>query len=160
MDLAIFKIYNRELTQAEITTSYNENLARFSTPIPSYGSGLVGTFYRTENFSSPYTTTTSNGGIVYPVGYGTNMEYEFSWEFNGYVQSDAGGTAILFLTFAGNGNTASLSVGGTVLINGSGYSFISLNAGVYYPIQIRYSRPFNIGGSLFTFSAAGATFHN
>ena len=164
MDLGIFKIYNRQLTQAEITTSYNENLARFSTPIPSYSSGLVGTYYRDPNFGSPFYTTTSNGGTIYPLGYFDDSFFYgyFSWIFNGYIQSDTGGTAIVFLTILGSGTTSSLSVGGTVLLGDAGGSVpISLNAGVYYPIQIRYNRSiWQTGSPVFSFDVSGATFHN
>jgi hypothetical protein len=164
MDLAIFKIYNRQLTQAEITTNYNEDLARFSTPIPSYGSGLVGTYYREANFGSPFYTTTSNGGTQYPLGYFDDSFFYgyFSWIFTGYIQSDTGGTAIVFLTTLSSGHTSSLSVGGTVLLgDAGGFSFVSLNAGVYYPIEIRYNRPIlNTGSPVFGFSVSGATFHN
>jgi hypothetical protein len=164
MDLGIFKIYNRQLTQAEITTSYNENLARFSTPIPSYGSGLAGTYYRDPDFSSAIYTTTYNGGVIYPFGYFTdsNSYGQFSWIFNGYIQSETGGVAIVSLTILSGGTTSSLSVGGTVLLgDAGGASFVSLNAGVYYPIQIRYSRPIlNTGSPIFSFGISGATFHN
>ena len=164
MDVGIFKIHNRRLTQAEIITNYNEDLARFSTPIPSYGSGLVGTYYRNPDFSSSLYTTTSNGGIQYPYGYFTdqNLSGVFSWIFNGYIQSDTGGVAIVSLTILSGGTTSSLSVGGTVLLgDAGGSSFVSLEAGVYYPIQIRYSRPIlNTGAAIFSFSVTGATFHN
>lgn len=165
MDVGIFKIYNRRLTQAEITTNYDENLARFSTPIPSYGSGLAGTYYRDPNFSNPFYTTTSTGGTIYPYGYFTenNAAYgHFSWIFRGYIQSDAGGVAIVSLTILGSGTTSSLSVGGTVLLgDAGGATFVSLDAGVYYPIEIRFNRPiWQTGSPVFGFSATGATFHN
>jgi hypothetical protein len=165
MDLGIFKIYNRQLTQAEITTSYNENLARFSTPIPSYASGLVGTYYRDPDFNNAFFTVTSNGGIQYPYDYfsGNNAAYgHFSWIFNGYVQSSTGGVAYISLTILALGTTSSLSVGGTVLLGDAGGSVpISLNAGVYYPIQIRYNRSiWQTGSPVFSFDVSGATFHN
>jgi hypothetical protein len=165
MDLGVFKIYNSELTQSEINTNYNERRAQYIVPVPTYGSGLIGTYYRDPDFNNAFFTVTSNGGIQYPYGYftGDNAAYgHFSWIFNGYIQSSTGGTAIVSLTILGSGTTSSLSVGGTVLLgDAGGASFVSLNAGVYYPIQIRYNRSiWQTGSPVFSFDVTGATFHN
>jgi len=166
MDLAVFKIYNTELTPSEVTTNFNERRAQYIIPVQTYGNGLIGTQYRNADFTNAFYTTTSNGGVmIYPFGYydATDSQWAgpFSWIFNGYIKSD-GGLAIVGVSMNSTGpSNVTLSIGGTVVLGSEGSTYASLNAGVYYPIQVTFTRPvLRTGSFAFNFYAIGATFHN
>jgi hypothetical protein len=166
MDLGVFKIYNRELTQAEITTSYNERQAQYIIPAQTYGTGLVGTQYRNADFTDAFYTTTANGNQwVYPYGYydPTDSQWAgpFSWILRGYIKSESYITIVSLIMNSTGPSTVSLSIGGTVVLSDAGTTYVFLNAGVYTPIEIRFTRPvLRTGAVYFYFSALGATFHN
>jgi hypothetical protein len=167
MDLAVFKIYNTELTPSEVTTNFNERRAQYIIPVQTYGTGLIGTQYRNADFTDAFYTTTANDGWVYPYGFydPTDSAWAgpFSWILRGYIKSD-GFLAIISLATPGQGyagSVISLSIGGTVVLGDAGTTYVFLNAGVYTPIEIRFTRPIlRTGAAYFYFSAIGATFHN
>jgi hypothetical protein len=170
MDLGIFKIYNRQLTQAEITTSYNENLARFSTPI--YYTGLWGK--RVDGYFNDNVNYFSGRTVVESMAFPDIQSYssyrdQYSWEWTGYFQAPYDGT----YTFGTGSDDASyLWIGstavsgyttGNALINNGGLhgyrsvaNSIYLLAGVYYPIRIQFGE--NYGADAISVSVIGPQF--
>ena len=89
MDVGIFKIYNRELTAAEITTLYNENLARFGMPVNQNGEVLI--LDAADTASYPGTGTTwydisgYNNHATLRVGGIYNSNFSYSAEGGGSI---------------------------------------------------------------------------
>jgi len=167
MDLGIFKIYNRELTQAEITTSYNENLARFSTPV--YYTGLWGK--RVDGYFNDDVNYFSGRTVVESMAFQdlsgfSSYRDQYSWEFTGYFQAPYDGTYTIGM---GSDDASYLWIGSTAvsgyttgnpLINNGGLhgyrtvvSQITLSAGVYYPIRIQFGE--NYGADSIAVSIIG-----
>jgi hypothetical protein len=152
MDLGIFKIYNRQLTQAEITTSYNENLARFSTPVyytGLFGKRVDGYFNDDVNYFSGRTVVES--GVFQNLSGFSSYRDQYSWEFTGYFQPPYDGTYFIGLgsddaSYLWIGSTAvsGFTTGNALINNGGLHGYqtvvgqINLLAGVYYPIRIQF----------------------
>jgi hypothetical protein len=169
MDLGVFKIYNRELTQAEITTNYNEKKAQYSTPV--YYAGLWGkrvSGYYNDNVNYFASNSTVETRIVTDFSYFSSYTDQYSWEFKGYFRAPADGT----YTFATTSDDAShLWIGttavsgfstGNALVNNGGLhgaryiqASISLLANVYYPIRIQFGE--NYGADLLAVYVYGPT---
>lgn len=169
MDLGVFKIYNRELTQAEITTNYNEKKAQYSTPV--YYSGLWGKrvsgYYNDDvNYFSSRTVVEARAVTDFP--YFSSYTDQYSWEFTGYFRAPADGT----YTFATTSDDAShLWIGstavsgfstGNALVNNGGLhgaryvqASINLLANVYYPVRIQFGE--NYGADVLAVYIYGPT---
>jgi len=152
MDLGVFKIYNRELTQAEITTNYNEKKTQYSTPV--YYAGLWGKrvngYYNDDvNYFASQAVVEARAVTDFP-GFSSYSNY-YSWEFKGYFRAPADGT----YTFATTSDDAShLWIGdtavsgfstGNALVNNGGLhaaryvqASVNLLANVYYPIRVQF----------------------
>jgi hypothetical protein len=169
MDLGIFKIYNRRLTQAEITTNYNENLARFSTPI--YNAGLIGRFYSGYYFNDDVNFSSSRTALTTQVVQETiSSSYQdlYTWEYVGYFRPPATGT-YTFVTYSddasyiwvGSTATSGYSTGNALVNNGGLHGIrgasgsINLVAGTYYPIRIQFGE--NYGADQLTVGIGGPT---
>ena len=155
MDLGIFKIYNRELSQAEITTSYNENLARFSTPI--YYAGLWGKRYNgyyNDNVNF-FTGTPVESRVFTSMGGISSYRDQYSWEFKGYFRAPADGTYTFYTAsddashlWVGATAVSGFSTGNAVVNNGGLHGYrgasgsINLAQGTYYPIRVQFGENF------------------
>ena len=152
MDLGIFKIYNRELTQAEITTNYNEDLARFSTPI--YYAGLygrrVGGYYN-DNVNYFAGRGVSEFRTISDFSYFSSYTDQYSWEFVGYFRAPFDGTYTFYTTsddashlWLGATAQTGYSTGNALVNNGglhgarAAAGSINLTQGTYYPIRIHF----------------------
>ena len=152
MDLGVFKIYNRQLTQAEITTSYNENLARFSTPVyytGLWGKRVDGYFNDDVNYFSGRTVVESR--VFNSMEYVSSYQDLYSWEFTGYFQPPQDGYYYFSLgsddasyLWIGSSAVTGYTTGNPLINNGGLHGFrayansIYLLAGVYYPIRIQF----------------------
>jgi hypothetical protein len=159
MDLGIFKIYNRQLTQAEITTSYNENLARFSTPIyyeALWGKRYNGYFDDNVNF---FTGAPVESRAFYRLEGISSYQDQYSWEFTGYFRAPADGTYTFYTAsddasyvWVGATAVSGFSTGNAVVNNGGLHGYrgasgsINLSQGTYYPIRVQFGE--NYGGDL------------
>ena len=152
MDLGVFKIYNRELTQAEITTNYNEKRVQYSTPV--YYSGLWGkrvSGYYNDDVNYFASRAAVETRAVTDFSNFSSYTDQYSWEFTGYFRAPADGT----YTFGTTSDDAShLWIGatavsgfttGNALVNNGGLhgaryiqGSINLLANVYYPIRIQF----------------------
>ncbi len=152
MDIGVFKIYNRELTQAEITTNYNEKQSQYSTPV--YYSGLWGKrvsgyFNDDVSYFAANAAVETRAVTDFP-GFSSGGDY-YSWEFKGYFKAPADGT----YTFGTTSDDASyLWIGttavsgfttGNALVNNGGLhgaryaqGSIYLLANVYHPIRVHF----------------------
>ena len=169
MDLGVFKIYNRELTQAEITTNYNEKRSQYSTPV--YYSGLWGKrvdgYYNDDvNYFTGRTVVEARAVTDFP-SFSSSSNY-YSWEFKGYFKAPADGT----YTFGTTSDDAShLWIGvtsvsgfttGNALVNNGGLhgaryaqGSIYLLANVYYPIRVQFGE--NAGADVLAIYIFGPT---
>jgi hypothetical protein len=152
MDLGIFKIYNRQLTQAEITISYNENLARFSTPVyytGLWGKRVDGYFNDDVNYFSGRTVVESR--VFDSMEYVSSYRDLYSWEFTGYFKPPQDGYYNFSLgsddasyLWIGSSAVTGYTTGNPLINNGGLHGFrayanpIYLLAGVYYPIRIQF----------------------
>jgi hypothetical protein len=152
MDLGVFKIYNRELTQAEITTNYEEKRAQYSTPVyyaGLWGKRVSGYFNDNVSYFAANTAVETRTVTDFP-GFSSGGDY-YSWEFKGYFKAPADGT----YTFGTTSDDASyLWIGttavsgfttGNALVNNGGLhgaryaqGSIYLLADVYYPIRVHF----------------------
>ncbi len=169
MDLGIFKIYNRELTQAEITTNYNERKAQYSTPV--YYSGLwgkrVSNYYNDDvNFFAGKTAVESRA--VTNFSFFSSYDNFYSWEFKGYFRAPADGTYTFGTTsddashlWIGETAVSGFTTGNALVNNGGlhGYRYaqgsIYLLANVYYPIRVQFGE--NAGADGLVIYVSGPT---
>ena len=152
MDLGVFKIYNRELTQAEITTNYNEKRSQYSTPV--YYSGLWGK--RVDGYFNDDVNYFSGRTVVQSMAFQdlsgfSSYRDQYSWEFTGYFQPPYDGTYTIGMgsddaSYLWIGSTAvsGFTTGNPLINNGGLHGYqtvvgqINLLAGVYYPIRIQF----------------------
>ena len=169
MDLGVFKIYNRELTQAEITTNYNERKEQYSTPV--YYAGLwgkrVSNYYNDDvNFFSGKTAVEARA--VTDFAFFSSYADYYSWEFKGYFRAPADGTYTFGTTsddashlWIGSTAVSGFSTGNALVNNGGlhGYRYaqgsIYLLANVYYPIRVQFGE--NAGGDGLVIYVSGPT---
>ena len=125
MDVGIFKIYNRELTAVEISTLYNENRARFGTPVNQNGEVLV--LDAADTASYPGTGTT-----WYDIsGYNNHAEMNVGGLYNAaFEYTSSYGGAIRFLNVAGRG--AGRAVGNANSIEGTNVARSDLTCEVWF----------------------------
>lgn len=168
MDLGVFKIYDRELTQAEITTNYNEKQSQYSTPV--YYAGLWGkrvSGYYNDNVNY-FTGQVVEARAVTDFSNFSSYSNYYSWEFKGYFKAPVDGT----YTFATVSDDAShLWIGstavsgfntGNALVNNGGLhgaryaaGSIYLLANVYYPIRVQFGE--NAGADVLVIYVSGGT---
>ena len=152
MDLGVFKIYNRELTQAEITTNYNEKRSQYSTPV--YYAGLWGK--RVEGYYNDDVNYFANNTVVearaFPNMYNFSSYRDYySWQWTGYFRAPADGTYTFYTTsddashlWIGSTAVTGFSTGNALVNNGGLHAArtasgsINLLANVYYPIRIQF----------------------
>lgn len=160
MDLGVFKIYNRELTQAEITTNYNEKRSQYSTPV--YYSGLWGkrvSGYYNDNVNYFAANTAVESRAVTDFGFFSSYSNSYSWEFKGYFRAPADGTYTFGTTsddashlWIGVTSVSGFTTGNALVNNGGlhGYRYaqgsIYLLANVYYPIRVQFGENFGADG--------------
>jgi hypothetical protein len=170
MDLGVFKIYNRELTQAEITTNYNERKAQYSTPV--YYAGLWGKRYDgyyndNVNFFANNTAVEARAAASLE-GFSSYSDY-YSWQWTGYFKAPADGT---YTFYTASDDASHLWIGatavsgfttGNALVNNGGLhgwrgasGAIYLTQGSYYPIRIQYGE--NTGADAISVSVYGPGF--
>lgn len=152
MDLGVFKIYNRELTQAEITTNYNERKAQYSTPV--YYAGLWGK--RVNGYYNDDVSYFANNAVVEARAaaslyvFSSNSNY-YSWQWTGYFKAPADGTYTFYTTsddashlWLGSTAVSGFTTGNALVNNGglhgwrSAQGSINLIQGSYYPIRIQF----------------------
>ena len=167
MDLGIFKIYNRELSQQEIDTLYNENVSRFSTPV--YYDGLWGKRvegYFNDDVSYFASRTAVESRAFVEINGVSSYRDLYSWEFKGYFRAPATGTYTFYTTsddasYLWIGSTAQTGfTTGNALVNNGGLhgwrsaaGTINLVAGTYYPIRVQYGE--NYGGDAISVTIYG-----
>ena len=152
MDLGVFKIYNRELTQVEINTNYNERRSQYSTPVyyaGLWGKRVDGYFNDDVNFFAGRTVVESR--TFADMQYVSSYRDQYSWEFTGYFKPPQDG----YYNFSiGSDDASYIWIGATAvsgyttgnpLINNGGLhgfrayaNSINLLANVYYPIRIQF----------------------
>jgi hypothetical protein len=160
MDLGVFKIYNRELTQAEITTNYNEKRVQYSTPV--YYAGLWGKrvsgYYNDDvNFLAGATAVETRA--VTDFAFFSSYSNSYSWEFKGYFKAPADGTYTFQTTsddashlWIGATAVSGFSTGNALVNNGGLHGYrnasgaINLLANVYYPIRVHFGENFGADG--------------
>ena len=169
MDLGIFKIYNRQLTQAEITTSYNENLARFSTPVyytGLWGKRVDGYFNDDVNYFSGRTVVESR--VFNSMEYVSSYQDLYSWEFTGYFKPPQDGYYNFSLgsddasyLWIGSSAVTGYTTGNPLISNGGLHGFrayanaIYLLAGVYYPIRIQFGENYGADAVIVAINGPG-----
>jgi hypothetical protein len=160
MDLGVFKIYNRELTQAEITTNYNEKRVQYSTPV--YYAGLWGKrvsgYYNDDvNFLAGAAAVETRA--VTDFAFFSSYSNSYSWEFKGYFRAPADGTYTFQTTsddashlWIGATAVSGFSTGNALVNNGGLHGYrnasgaINLLANVYYPIRVHFGENFGADG--------------
>ena len=170
MDLAIWKVYNRELTESEIQEAYDDNRERFpgNTYIPGlFGVKVSGYFNDDVNYFSGRSAIATE--ILTNISNFATGGDLFSWQIRGYFYAPNTGT----YTFSTTSDDASylwigsVAVGGftpgNAVVNNGGLhgartisGSINLAAGTYYPIRIQMGE--NFGASLLTVSFSGPGF--
>lgn len=152
MDLGIFKIYNRALTESEIVTLYEENKNRFSSPV--YYNGLWGRRYNgyfNDNVNY-FTGSPVEASAFSQLAFYSSYADQYSWEFKGYFRAPADGqysfrlysddaSYLWFGSTAVTGfNTSNALVphGGLHGPSYSGIYYVNCTAGTYYPIRIQF----------------------
>ena len=168
MDLGVFKIYNRELTQTEINTNYNERKSQYSTPVyyaGLWGKRVDGYYDDNVNFFTGRTVVEARA-VPNLQSFSSNRD-QYSWEFTGYFKPPADGV-YMFQTASDDashlwlGSTAvSGYTTGNALVNNGGLhgyrnvdgAYIPLLANVYYPIRIQFGE--NYGGDLLAVAVWG-----
>jgi hypothetical protein len=167
MDLGVFKIYNRELTQAEITTNYNEKQSQYSTPVyyaGIWGKRVNGYFNDVVGYFASNTVVEARAfsKLEYIYGYG---DY-YSWEFTGYFKAPTDGTYTFYTAsddasylWIGSAAVSGYTTGNALVNNGGLHATVArsgsvyLLANVYYPIRIQFGE--NAGQDQLTVSIFG-----
>lgn len=125
MDVGIFKIFNRQLTQVEIATLYNENRARFGSAVSQTGAVLLLDAGDTASYPGSGTTwfdlSGGNNHAEINVGGLYNADFEYTSSYGG---------AIRFLNVAGRG--AGRAVGNTNSIEGTNVARSDLTCEVWF----------------------------
>jgi hypothetical protein len=169
MDLGVFKIYNRELTQTEINTNYNERKSQYSTPV--YYAGLWGK--RVEGYFNDDVNFFAGRTVVESRAF-ANMQYvssyrdQYSWEFTGYFKPPQDG----YYNFSMGSDDASYiwigttavsgyTTGNPLINNGGLHGFqayanpINLLANVYYPIRIQFGENYGADALIVAINGPG-----
>lgn len=156
MDLAIFKIWNRELTQQEISATYFDYKNRFLEL--GYFSGLWGRRYNgyfADNVNFFTGTVVESRAVGNISGFTSSID-QYSWEFKGYFRAPASGTYNFQLysddaSYLWLGSTAlsGFNTGNALVPHGglhpptfSGVYSVFLYSGNYYPIRIQFGENF------------------
>jgi hypothetical protein len=156
MDLAIFRIWNRELSSTEISSLYNEDKNRFTV---AYQTGLwgrrVGGYYNDNvNYWNGRAVTEARA-IDQLAGFSSRSD-QYSWQFKGYFVAPASGTYNfrLFSDDASHLWLGSNAVSGFTTSNAfinhgglhgpsfSGINSIYLDAGSITPVRIMFGENF------------------
>jgi hypothetical protein len=170
MDLAIWKVYNRELSDQEIQQAYDDNKERF--PGNTFVSGLFGSrvslyFFDNVDFFNGRSVTSTI--ILNDISNFATTGELFTWQFRGYFFAPSTG----IYTFSTTSDDASYLWIGSVanrgfstsnaLVNNGGLhsartisNSINLSAGTYYPIRIQMGQ--NFGGSILNVTFSGPNF--
>jgi hypothetical protein len=152
MDVGVFKIYNRELTQVEINTNYNERRSQYSTPVfyaGLWGKRVDGYFNDDVNFFAGRTVVESRA--FQDLSGFSSYRDQYSWEFTGYFQPPYDGTYTIGMgsddasyLWIGSIAVSGYTTGNPLINNGGLHGYqtvvgqINLLAGVYYPIRIQF----------------------